>query len=178
MFIIPVVLAISLLFMTGAFVVTVVPSLSRVEPICPIGSIDASCIPLRIATINEIAPDPAVANFNITAGLGIGVTASVHGIVLENTIVTSISLDVPSSFLNVSGSPVTNTGTLSVALIDQPANAVFAGPVTGSPAPPAFRPQVLADLPQLSDGELYVGSTGSSVAAATITAGSGKGYVL
>ena len=71
MFIIPVVLAISLLLMTGAFVATVVPSLSRVEPICPIGSIDASCIPLRIATINEIAPDPTTARFNITAGIGI-----------------------------------------------------------------------------------------------------------
>ena len=92
---------------------------------------------------------------------------------MENTRVTSVALDVPSSFLNVTGSPVINTGTLSVALIDQPANAVFAGPVTGSPAPPTFRTQVLADLPQLSNGELYVGSTGSSVAAATITAGSG-----
>lgn len=59
--------------------------------------------------------------------------------------VTSVSLSLPSIF-NVSGSPVTTSGTLSAALANAAANVVFAGPLSGS-APPAFRALTLADLP-------------------------------
>lgn len=60
--------------------------------------------------------------------------------------VTSVSLTLPS-FLSVSGSPVTTSGTFTVTLATQAANAVFAGPASGSAAAPTFRALVGADIP-------------------------------
>lgn len=59
--------------------------------------------------------------------------------------VTSVALSVPS-FLSVSGSPITTTGTLAVSLATQTANRVFAGPATGGAVAPTFRSLVVADL--------------------------------
>jgi hypothetical protein len=61
--------------------------------------------------------------------------------------VTSVGLDLPSSVFSISGSPVTSTGTLLGAFIDQAANIVFAGPVSGAADTPDFRALVIADLP-------------------------------
>lgn len=63
--------------------------------------------------------------------------------------VTSVALATPS-FLNVSGSPVTTAGTITLSLATQSANTVFAGPTTGSPAAPTYRALVAADIPDLS----------------------------
>ena len=63
--------------------------------------------------------------------------------------VTSVAATVPS-FLSISGSPITSTGTLAIGLNTQSANTVFAGPTTGAAAAPSFRSIVLADLPALS----------------------------
>lgn len=60
--------------------------------------------------------------------------------------VTSVGLSLPS-FITVSGSPVTTTGTLTGTLATQTANTVFAGPTTGAPAQPTFRALVAADIP-------------------------------
>lgn len=138
---------------------------------CTASTLASSCIPLRLGTINGIAPEATGGDFGITAGTGIVITPASNGIVMGNTGVTSVALAVPSSIMSVSGSPVTTTGTLAVSLNDQAANTAFAGPTTGASAAPAFRTQALADLPQLTNGQLYVGSTGSSVVATTITAG-------
>ena len=62
--------------------------------------------------------------------------------------VTSVALSAPS-FLSVSGSPVTSSGTLALSLASQSANLFFAGPASGSAAAPTFRSMVPADLPQL-----------------------------
>lgn len=48
---------------------------------------------------------------------------------------------------NITGSPVTTTGTLTQTLATQTANRIFAGPSTGSPAQPTFRSLVAADIP-------------------------------
>lgn len=62
--------------------------------------------------------------------------------------VTSVGLSLPSSILEVTGSPVTSTGTLTGSLKKQNANTVFAGPDSGSSAAvPTFRSLVAADLP-------------------------------
>jgi hypothetical protein len=74
--------------------------------------------------------------------------------------VTSVGLSLPNIF-TVSGSPVTSSGTLSATLANQAANAVFAGPTTGSNAGPSFRALVAADIPDLSATYLTV-STASS----------------
>lgn len=63
--------------------------------------------------------------------------------------VTSVALTAPS-FLSVSGSPITSTGTLALTLATQAANKVFAGPATGADATPTFRSLVAADIPAIS----------------------------
>jgi hypothetical protein len=68
--------------------------------------------------------------------------------------VTSVGLALPASILTVSGSPVTNTGTLTGTLATQSANLVWAGPNTGAAAAPTFRSLVGADLPNPSASTL------------------------
>lgn len=58
--------------------------------------------------------------------------------------VTSVAMTVPS-FLSVSGSPITTSGTLAVSLATQTANTVFAGPSSGGAATPTFRALIPAD---------------------------------
>jgi hypothetical protein len=93
-------------------------------------ALSSTCIPLRVATINTIAPEASGGDFGVTAGTGIVITPAANGIVVGNTGVTSVALSVPS-FLSVSGSPVTTTGTLATSLVSQSANTLFAGPTTG-----------------------------------------------
>src|SRR5271166_290022 len=61
--------------------------------------------------------------------------------------VTSVALASPTSILTVSGSPVTTAGTLTLNLVAQSANKVWAGPTTGAAANPTFRALVAADIP-------------------------------
>jgi hypothetical protein len=113
----------------------------------------------------------------LTAGTGTSITNGAGSITISNTGVTSVALSLPSIF-SVSGSPVTSTGTLTGSLVIQAANTIFAGPSSGSSAAvPTFRAQVLADLPLLTNGQLYVGSTGNAVVATTLSAGSGISIV-
>jgi len=59
--------------------------------------------------------------------------------------VTSVALSAPGEF-TVSGSPVTTSGTLTLAWATQSANKIFAGPSTGAAAAPTFRTAVAEDL--------------------------------
>jgi len=59
--------------------------------------------------------------------------------------VTSVGLSLPAQF-NVTGSPVTTTGTLTAAWNSQSANVVLASP-NGSSGVPTFRALVAADIP-------------------------------
>jgi hypothetical protein len=60
--------------------------------------------------------------------------------------VTSVGLAMPGEF-SVTGSPVTASGTLSVAKNNQSANTVYSGPSSGGAVAPTFRALVQADLP-------------------------------
>jgi hypothetical protein len=80
--------------------------------------------------------------------------------------VTSVAMTVPS-FLSVSGSPITTSGTLAVSLATQTANLVFAGPTTGSAAAPTFRSLVASDIPSLSG--VYIPMSGSATPTGTYT---------
>jgi microcystin-dependent protein len=64
--------------------------------------------------------------------------------------VTSVALAAPAAIFSVSGSPVTASGTLTLALATQTANFVWAGPTTGAAASPTFRALVSADLPLIN----------------------------
>lgn len=62
--------------------------------------------------------------------------------------VTSVGFAAPTALFTspVSGSPVTTSGTLTLALETQSANKVFASPSSGAAATPTFRALVAADL--------------------------------
>jgi hypothetical protein len=64
--------------------------------------------------------------------------------------VTSVGLALPNDVFDVSGSPVTDAGTLTAAFDDQNANNVFAGPASGAAGTPAFRSLVADDIPSLT----------------------------
>lgn len=64
--------------------------------------------------------------------------------------VTSVGLTMPTDIFDVSSSPITTSGTLTVTLDNQTANQVFAGPTNGAAAAPTFRALVAADIPNLS----------------------------
>lgn len=67
--------------------------------------------------------------------------------------VTSVALSAPSIF-TVSGSPVTGVGTLTIAVATQPANRVWASPVSGLDAAPTFRALVAADIPAIAQSQV------------------------
>ncbi|MDE2029916.1 MAG: hypothetical protein KGI97_05050, partial [Alphaproteobacteria bacterium] len=79
--------------------------------------------------------------------------------------VTSVGLSMPSEF-SVSGSPVTSSGTLTVAKANQAANLIYASPISGSAAAPAFRALVAADLP---GSGVTAGTYGSASAIPVVT---------
>ena len=70
--------------------------------------------------------------------------------------VTSVAMTVPTEY-NISGSPITGAGTLSMTKANQTANLVYAGPSSGSPTAPSFRGLVQADT-----GNLY-GTSGATL---------------
>jgi len=85
---------------------------------------------------------------SITVGTGLTFSA---GTLSANTAgtVTSVALSLPAMF-NVTGSPITSTGTLTAALANQVTKAVLIGPVSGSAAAPTFRILAATDIPDLS----------------------------
>lgn len=84
---------------------------------------------------------------SITGGSGIIVTPGAGSITLTSTRVSSVAMTVPVAEFTVTGSPITTSGTLAVTKNTQPANTVWAGPVSGGAAQPTFRALVAADLP-------------------------------
>lgn len=91
--------------------------------------------------------------------------------------ITSVGLADGSStpIYQITGSPVTTTGTLTFTLSTESANTVFAGPTTGSAAQPTFRALVAADVSFLfgnltdagTDGIVVTGGTGAVLGAGT-----------
>lgn len=69
--------------------------------------------------------------------------------------VSSVEVAVPSSILSAAGGPITTSGTITLSLVTQAANQVFAGPIIGVAATPAFRVLVAADLPAAERGGKY-----------------------
>lgn len=123
-----------------------------------------------VSSLNSLTGD-----LTLVGGSGITVTPSGSNLTIAATgggsgTVTSVALAVPS-FLSVSGSPITSAGTITLALVTELANVVFAGPATGSAATPTFRSLVSADLPFTignltdtgTDGITVTGGTGSII---------------
>jgi hypothetical protein len=66
--------------------------------------------------------------------------------------VTSVGLSLPS-FITVTNSPVTGSGTLTGTLASQAANTFFAAP-NGSAGAPSFRSIVAADIPNIAESQV------------------------
>lgn len=141
------------------------------------GYIDASCIssilgelPDRIRTINSIEPEPSVPpavnslDFTITGGFGIAIQGNMHGITIHNVGLTAIPLlGTPELDFLIIPLPIP---TLQVIKLNQSANTVWAGPVSGAPDEPFFRALTLADIPLIDltshvTGVLPLGSGGT-----------------
>ena len=72
--------------------------------------------------------------------------------------VTSVAMTVPSGLLTITGTPITSSGTLAVGLVNQLANTVFAGPVSGAESVPTFRALVSDDIPNLDASKIASGT--------------------
>lgn len=66
--------------------------------------------------------------------------------------VTSVALALPTSVFDISGSPVTSSGTLTATFDNQVTNTVFIGPASGSAAAPTFRALITNDIPSTALG--------------------------
>jgi hypothetical protein len=77
-----------------------------------------------------------------------------QGYLVGSGAVTSVGLSLPTSIFDVTGSPVTTTGTLTATLDTQSANHVWAGPTTGANAEPTFRGLVSDDIPTLTHSKI------------------------
>ena len=82
--------------------------------------------------------------------------------------VSSVALSLPTALFDVTGSPVTTSGTLTATLDNQTANYVFAGPTSGGAATPGFRALVASDLPDMSGSYLPI-SGGTITSNLTVT---------
>ena len=76
--------------------------------------------------------------------------------------VTSVGLSMPGIF-NISGSPVTTSGTLGVTLATQSANTFWAAP-NGTIGTPTFRNIVVADVPTLNQNTTGNAATATALA--------------
>lgn len=112
----------------------------------------------------------------LTQGTGILITDNGAGstVVISNAGVTSVALVMPADVFDVTGSPVTTTGTFTVTFDTQLANVVFAGPSSGGAAVPTFRALVYCDLPlEAASTLLGRGSAGGTGCTEVIALGTG-----
>lgn len=80
--------------------------------------------------------------------------------------VSSVGLVMPTGVFDVSGSPVTSSGDITVTFDSQSPNLVFAGPSSGGAAAPSFRALAEADIPAFVPRS-YLAGMGISRASAT-----------
>lgn len=92
---------------------------------------------------------PRINADNTVSALDAAAFRTAIGAGTSSATVNSVALSLPS-FITVSGSPVTSTGTLTGTLASQTANHVFIAP-NGSSGSPTFRALVSADLPAAID---------------------------
>lgn len=102
--------------------------------------------------------DPAH-QVDLRAFVGGGVLGSGGGTVKSVALSAS-----PAGVFDVSGSPITSSGTLALSLDSQAANTVLAGPTSGGAATPGFRALVAGDIPDLTQYLILAGRSGGQTA--------------
>jgi hypothetical protein len=127
-------------------------------------------------TVTPTAGTLTITNTGVTsavAGTGISVSGGTGAVTISNTGVTSVGLSLPS-FITVTGSPVTTTGTLTGTLASQTANTAFIAP-NGSAGAPTFRALLAADLPfKLYSESISSPTNASATGTNTVAIGSGS----
>jgi len=116
---------------------------------------------------------------SLSAGAGITITPGAGSLTVSaNNLgtVTSVGLALPVSVFNISGSPVTSSGTLTGSFTSQSANTVFAAP-NGMAGVPSFRALTAADVP-ISNSEVSSSTTISGFSAGSFTVITGMSFVL
>lgn len=111
-------------------------------------------------TVSDTLNVDAGSNITITTNPGTK-TVTINATGGGSGTVTSVAQTVPVEF-TITGSPVTTSGTLAIGKAVENANYVWAGPTSGAPAQPTFRPLAAADVAGLTGGFLQsVRLTGS-----------------
>lgn len=110
----------------------------------------------------------------LVAGANMMITEMAGSFVFDSSTMTAIeniTVTVPS-YLSVSPATLFASGTFAITANSQAANTFLAGPTSGGATTPWFRAMTYADLPPLTNGQLYIGSTGMAPVASQLTAGS------
>lgn len=87
-----------------------------------------------------------VQEISIGTGLNLsdsGILTSVSG----SGTVTYVGLTMPSNTFDITGNPITSTGTFGVTYKSQPAGTFLIGPQTGPDAAPTWRTMITSDIP-------------------------------
>lgn len=128
------------------------------------GQIDGDCIDGGyISTINTINPYLPSRDFTIIGGPGIAISGGTNSLTIRN----NINLTLTGQFFIVK----VLFGNITITVVNQTANYVFAGPTSGPPGPPTFRPLIAQDLPLIPLNASHVtgvlpvslGGTGTSI---------------
>ncbi|MFA7626070.1 MAG: hypothetical protein WCZ17_03405 [Candidatus Kapaibacterium sp.] len=123
---------------------------------------DKGFLPPRLSTSerNSISnPATGLIIYNITDQqyqYNAGTPGSPDWIPIISEGVQSIGLSMPSIFL-ISGTPLTEDGTINVTLDAQSPNTILAGPVTSPDSVPSFRQLVSNDIPNLNTSKITEG---------------------
>ena len=123
-----------------------------------------------VASLNGLA-----GALSLVAGSGITVTPGTNTISIASTggggsgTVTSVSLVDSTGLFNITGSPVTVSGALTLSsLVNQSANTFLAAP-NGSSGAPSFRAVVAADIPTLNQNTTGTASNITASSNSTLT---------
>lgn len=108
---------------------------------------------VRLPAVDEVSfTDGSTGQFIRKAANGRLEWATVTGL----GTVTSVGLSGITSFISITGSPITSSGTFTMGLNSQPPNTVFGGPTSGS-GTPTFRALVANDIPNLDASKVTTG---------------------
>ena len=165
------------------------PAPSATVRVCPVSGSGLPCSPLASlfsdSALTQALPNPYTTDqygnysFYLTAGfyiVQVGATPTVtynYPVVAASATgtVTSVGLALPAGMFTITGSPVTQTGTLTGAFAAQNGNTVF-GNCTGGSAVPSFCTLSATQVPWATPGT--IGSTTPNTGAFTTLSATGQ----